>query len=70
MQIGKTAKRIIDLPVSIQIDGVDGEVAPVGICHPIITETDTRMPAIGFQINPRLGDFDGLAVSNDGYGSV
>ena len=70
LQIGKTFERVKDLPASIEINGVDGEVAAGGVRQPVITETHPCMATISFQIDARLRDLDRLAACHHGHGTM
>ena len=67
-------ERIEQCAIGIAVDGVDREVAPGGITHPVIGKHDPGPASVGFRIDPECRDFihaGFAAVANDhGYRAV
>ena len=69
-QIGEPADIIVDRAVGCRRQGVDGEIAPLGVGLPVAAEGDLGVAAIGLHILAQRGHLERMLVDNDGDGAV
>ncbi len=66
-KVGKSAEIVLHLAGRrIEVERVDGEIAPRRILAPVVGEADGGMPPIGRQIGTQGGDFQRLAGAHRG----
>ena len=61
---------IVHHAVGIDRQAVDGEIAPLGVAHPVAAERDRRLAAEGLGVLAQGGDFERLPLDHQRHGAV
>ena len=69
-EVGAPAGRVVERAVAVEIERVDGEIAPGRVGQPVVGEGDRGMAPVGLDVAAQGGDLEHRALDDRGHGAV
>ena len=69
-EVALAIERIVERAVAIGVEGIEGEVAPVGVLQPIVGEGHDRATAVGLDVAAKRREFNTATLDDRGHRAV